>query len=213
MNTILCGAGLFLLSGSVSLHGWGSDFFEKLETQRNGFFEKLEAQQRQFFKTMDSFWDDGEGDTIEKKEPTDSKMTILDKEAVKLPSIAIETGSKGSAPRLVVSDLKGIKKSEISVQVDEDRNEVQITFPYASATVTLNIYPRRYSMSAEKKLVREKKDEKGAVLASSSYVGYNSISKTFPFKVNVTSITPQFKHATLTLGFTAYDIKRVVAVK
>jgi HSP20 family molecular chaperone IbpA len=182
--------------------------------------ESLARLQQQMSLFEDMFWQDFDrvlAIPSDAERNKDGMVTIFDKEVVKLPEITIEKqeDSKNKANRelsLVIKDLD-VAKDALKVELDEDEGYAQLVIPHENSQVTLKIYPNGYTVSAEKKITQEKKDEKGTVLGSSSYTAYNSHSQSFPFTVNVRAIKPELSDKTLKLTFGKRDAKRAIPVE
>lgn len=182
---------------------------------RRFFSDGLAALQREISLLEDAFWQDFTPANTEKNK--DGVATVFDKEVVKLPEITIEKqeDAKDKTQRtlsLVIKNLD-IAKDMLKVELDEDEGYAQLVIPHENSQVTLKIYPNGYTVSAQKKIIQEKKDEQGKVLGSSSYTAYNSYSQSFPFTVNVRALKPELKDKTLTLTFGKRDAKRAIPVE
>jgi len=190
-----------------------SEWLDKLHQEQMSFFEEMIERSNGFWQDVDKLL---AGAHYSEKEKGGT-VTVFDKDAVKLPEITIEKheDSKNKASRELSLAIKNldIPKDSLKVELDEDEGYAQLVIPYENSQVTLKIYPNGYTVSAEKKITQEKKDEKGNVLGSSSYTAYNSYTQSFPYSINVRALKPEFKEKILTLTFGKRDAKRAIPIK
>lgn len=174
---------------------------------------------RNFFRKMqqanDEFWNDF---ALFFERPflnggNNGAVTVLDKQAVlKLPEIVIEKGKDGRSLTLEVKDLAA-KKEDVKIEFDEDEGYAEVVFPYQESKAVLKIYPTAMSIDIEKKIIHEKKDEKGTILSSSSDVVSDKYMQSFPYRVNVSTLQPEYKNGVLTLKIGSRQARRAVSLK
>jgi hypothetical protein len=195
---------MLILSGvTASAHGFFPRNLAKM-------IERHERLMRELWEDLEDATPFEESDKTAKSKSND--FAIFDTDAVKLPDISLEKSKEGRSLKIQVKGISA-KKDEIQGLADERHGYVQFTFPYQTSTVTLKLYPNGIAVAGEKKITQEKKDEKGAVLGSSSYVGYNAYSKSFPYVVDLATLEPEYKDGTLTLTLGARETKRAIHIK
>ncbi len=140
------------------------------------------------------------------------EFPVFDNQAVKIPEVAINPNKDGRSLVLEVKDLTA-KKEDIKIEIDEDEGYADITFPYQESKVLMRIFPTALALEVEKKIIHEKKDEKGTILSSSSYVARNDYVKSFPYRVAISTTQPEYKNGTLTLKLGSRQTKRALPLK
>jgi HSP20 family molecular chaperone IbpA len=165
-----------------------------------------------FFDDFDSFFD-VEFPRIEWKKST--HHLVAEKEMVSLPDVDIKMSDDKKA---LLINIKGLqtKKESIGIDLYEDKGFALIQFPYNEATVTMKLWNDEFALSGVKTITQEKKDEKGKVLSSSSYKGYNSIARSLPRRVHLNSLkknSPKYNDGVLTLTFDFKESKETISVE
>ena len=145
----------------------------------------------------------------------------VSEESIELPEIAVEKAKDKQRVTLTIAGLKDTSADDIRTTYNGD-NRVVVTFPYAKGKATLEVYPHGFNIGVEKEVTQtiEKKDASGKVIGTSHtrYVGYNSRSELFGFKIAVSSIKnadnqPQLEGENLILSFGAESAGERIAVK
>lgn len=173
---------------------------------------KEAAESDDFFDDFDSVFD-FEFPRIEWKKPT--HHLIPEKEMVSLPEVDIKMSDDKKALLITIKGLQ-TKKEAIAIDLYEDKGFALIQFPYNEATITMKLWNDEFALSGVKTITQEKKDEKGKVLSSSSYKGYNSIARSLPRRVHLNSLkknSPKYNDEVLTLTFDFKESKETISVE
>lgn len=175
-----------------------------------------EAQSSDDYDDFDSFFDfDFPRIEFPRSEWKKRSRLIAEKEMVVLPDVEVTMSDDKKALLVLIKGLQ-TKKEDVVIDLYEDKGYATISFPFNEATITMKLWNDEFALSGVKTIIQEKKDDKGKVLSSSSYKGYNSLARSLPRRVYLNSLKknhPQYKDGILTLTFDLKESKETISVE